>query len=135
VVVQTTLPTHPAICFAAEHDYEGFARRELEDRRQHGYPPWRRLLRVLVRGPDVRTVEERATHTAERLRDALPTTVDVLGPAEPTVPRVQGLWRRHVLVKAPGPREIGQALGIIREAKRPAGQVEELWDVDPIGVL
>ena len=38
-IVQTYSPKHPAIVFAAAHDFEGFARGELEERRSLQYPP------------------------------------------------------------------------------------------------
>ncbi len=43
-IVQTYDPDHPAIVFAAQHDYEGFADVELAERRALGFPPARRLL-------------------------------------------------------------------------------------------
>ena len=133
VVVQTTLPGHPAIRCAATHDYEGFAAEELRDRAEHGYPPYRRLLRVVVRGPQQAAVERRAEETADRLRPLARLTV--LGPAVPPVARVQGLLRRHLLVKAPASADIARALAALRGAPRPAGRTEEIWDVDPVGLL
>ncbi len=135
VVVQTLMPDHAAIRRAADHDYEGFAEAELDDRKEHGYPPFSRLLRVVVRGPATPPVEERAAATGERLRRALAGRAPVLGPAEPGIARVQGLHRRHLLVKAPSHREVARALAALREAPRPRRGVEEIWDVDPIGLL
>ena len=43
--------TH-AIRLAVQHDYAAFAALELEERRAHGHPPWKRLLRVVVRSKD-----------------------------------------------------------------------------------
>src|SRR5690606_33955450 len=40
VLVQTSLPKHYAITCSLEHDYEGFARRELEARKEPRYPPY-----------------------------------------------------------------------------------------------
>jgi primosomal protein N' (replication factor Y) len=133
VVVQTSLASHPAIRCAAQHDYEGFAAAELKDRLEHGYPPYRRLLRVVVRGPSDPAVERRAEETAALLRPHARLTV--LGPAVPPVARVQGLMRRHLLVKAPTSADIARALEVLKRAPRPKGRVEEIWDVDPVGLL
>jgi len=133
VVVPTTLPDHPAIRHAAHHDYEAFAAEELKDREAHGYPPFTRLLRVVVRGPREADVEARAQESAERL-EPLPG-LTLLGPAVPTVSRVEGRVRRHLLVKAPGPAAIARALAVLRTAPRPKGRVEEIVDVDPLGLL
>jgi primosomal protein N' (replication factor Y) len=133
VVVQTTLPSHSAIRCAALHDYEAFAAAELRDRAEHGYPPYRRLLRVVVRGPSEAAVARRAGETAARLTP-LPR-LTVLGPAVPAVARVQGLLRRHLLVKALASADVTRALKVLKAAPRPKGRVEEIWDVDPVGLL
>jgi len=135
VVVQTTMPTHPAIVLAAEQDYEAFARTALEDRKQFGYPPYRRLLRVVVRGKNERAVAERADMLQRCIVRAAPRSAEILGPAVPPIARVQGRYRQHIVVKAPGHREIAGVLASVRGAKRPGRGVEEAWDVDPVGVL
>jgi primosomal protein N' (replication factor Y) len=133
VVVQTLVPDHPAIRGAAAHDYEAFAAAETADRREHGYPPFRRLLRVVVRGPLADEVQSRAEETARRVSGLAGT--EVLGPAVPAVARVQGMHRRHLLVKATRPAEVAAVLARLKSAPRPKGKVEEIWDVDPVGVL
>jgi primosomal protein N' (replication factor Y) len=133
VVVQTTLPDHPAIRHAAHHDYEAFAAEELADRQAHGYPPYTRLVRVVVRGPREADVEARADETAQRLA-ALPG-LTLLGPAVPTVARVEGRTRRHLLVKGRAPADVARAVALLRAAPRPRARVEEIVDVDPVGLL
>jgi primosomal protein N' (replication factor Y) len=135
VVVQTTVPDHPAIRLAALHDYEAFAAAELEDRRARGYPPYRRLLRVVVRGPAEAAVARRAAETAERVRVLAGRRADVLGPAVPPVAKIQGLHRRHVLVKALAAADVARVLEGLKAAPRPGPKIEEMWDVDPVGVL
>src|SRR4029077_10875515 len=43
VLIQTRSTEHTAIQFAAHHDVRGFWERELQDRREVGYPPFSRL--------------------------------------------------------------------------------------------
>ncbi len=135
VVVQTNLPEHPAIRLAADQDFDAFAAHELQERKQFGYAPFARLLRVVVRGKNEREVVRRADETCRLVvRTATPAT-QILGPAVPPIERVQGRVRRHLLIKAPDHREIAMVLRALRAAKRPRGGVEETWDVDPVGVL
>lgn len=135
VVVQTTMPDHPAIGFAAAHDYSGFAEAEMADRAQHGYPPWRRLLRVVVRGPEEAAVDRRIDETAGRLREAAGEGVVLLGPAVPPVARIKGRWRRHLLAKCPSVAAVARLVRCLGDAPRPRKGVEEIWDVDPYQVL
>lgn len=135
VVVQTRMPDHPAIRLAAEQDFEAFATRELAERETFGYAPYRRLLRVVVRGPQEAAVAARADRMQEVIVQAASSETVILGPAVPPVARVKGRYRRHVLVKAPNHIEIAHILDALRKAPRPKGQVEEIWDVDPVGVI
>ena len=135
VVVQTMMPGHAAIALAAEQDYAKFAATALEDRKTFGYPPFGRLLRVVLRGKNERALDERARETAARIVEAATPQTQILGPAVPPVPRVQGFHRRHVVVKAPGHREIARVLEALRKAPRPSRGIEEAWDVDPMGTL
>ena len=47
VIIQTYQPEHYAIQAAAQHDYDAFYEREMTFRREHGYPPMRRLARLV----------------------------------------------------------------------------------------
>ena len=49
VIVQTMRPEHPAIMQAVRMDIEGFYRDELAVRRELQFPPFSRLLRLVVR--------------------------------------------------------------------------------------
>ncbi len=98
VVIQTFTPDHVAVQCAQRHDYEAFFAAISLERRQAGYPPFVRLVNVLVIGDDLDEVVERSRTAADRLRQALPTA-SVLGPASCPIERRSKLWRRHVLVK------------------------------------
>jgi primosomal protein N' (replication factor Y) len=113
-IVQTYAPAHPAITFAARHDYDGFAAEELAGRRELGYPPFAELIYVGALGRDRTAVVAAAERNAELLR-ALPD-VEVLGPAPYAVVRVNDEWRYRVAVKA---RDGAPARRFIRETLVP----------------
>src|SRR5690606_32457261 len=48
VLIQTWDPEHAFLRFARSHDVDGFLQRELAERRAHGFPPFSRIVRVLV---------------------------------------------------------------------------------------
>jgi primosomal protein N' (replication factor Y) len=135
VLVQTLHPQEPSILLATQHAYAEFARAELEERRTFGYPPYRRLLRVLLRGKSKEAVVERGGALVTRLDRARIPGVEWLGPATPLVHRMQGLHRRHLLVKAESPRGIHAAMSALRAGSGPTNGVEEHFDVDPVGLF
>src|SRR6185369_9772664 len=68
VVVQTFYPQHDAIKMAATYDFEGFIRKELEQRQELGYPPFMSLVRALVQGFNEKRVVEAANQLGDKLR-------------------------------------------------------------------
>lgn len=66
VLVQTFTPDHPCIVLAARHDYVGFANQELFHRKEHRYPPYERLARLIVRSEK----EDAAARFADQLAGA-----------------------------------------------------------------
>ena len=66
VLVQTFTPDHPCIALAATHDYARFVEAELAHRREHHYPPYQRLARIIIRSRD----QQAASAFADQLADA-----------------------------------------------------------------
>jgi primosomal protein N' (replication factor Y) len=104
VVVQTYHPEHYSIQFAAQHDFEGFAERELHFRKHLFYPPYVSLANVLVRGHDLGQVSGWVNTLAQFLNaqrdNRLLGGVRVLGPAAAPIARIKGVYRFHFLLKA-----------------------------------
>ena len=103
-IVQTYSPTHPAIVFAAAHDYEGFAREELVQRRELRYPPFSRLVYLGVIGRSRKGTLEAAEGYAAMVRAE--NVGEVLGPAPYPIPRVNNEWRFRIAIKSRTPKPL-----------------------------
>ncbi len=129
-IVQTYSPTHPAVAFAARHDYDGFAAYELRQRRELRYPPFAELVYVGAIGRDRRAVEAAVERYAELLRRV--PGAEVLGPAPYPVARVNDEWRYRIAVKSEAGaavrREIRETLQPLAAAER---SVRLAVNVDP----
>jgi primosomal protein N' (replication factor Y) len=130
VILQTYHPDHYAVVAAAAHDYTGFAARELAFRREQGYPPYRRLVKLVYEHTSPSRAQAEAEALAESLRGALsrrglPAT-DLIGPAPAFFARLRGRYRWQILLRHAEPAEFFDAI-----------QVPSGWrvDVDPEGVL
>ena len=139
IFVQTHSPEHPAIQKAKTHDFEGFARGELELREELGYPPIGRLLRVVFEDEE----EARAQETASACREVLAAAagdaaVPLLGPAPAPMSLLRGRHRFHILVKASA-RQAAPAFARVRQAAAEfAGQTRPtrvIVDVDPASLF
>ena len=115
---------------------KGFLEKELESRRELGYPPFTSLVRVLVHGTDPARVEKAAFAATETVRKALEgTEAAVLGPAIAPFSKLKGRTRWHLLVKAPS---LDEVLPRLRRAasKLPADRrLGTTIDVDPQSLL
>ncbi|MBI4576916.1 MAG: primosomal protein N' [Planctomycetes bacterium] len=131
VLVQSFQRGHYALEAAVAHDYEGFARRELTYRRSLGYPPFGRLLAVLVHGRDPARTGGFAREVARALGSALGPTVPVLGPVPAPIPRLAGRHRWQCLVKGRGLADVRAALAALDAVSPPGRDVQLVADVDP----
>ncbi|MFN0011133.1 MAG: primosomal protein N' [Phycisphaerales bacterium] len=82
VIVQTMEPRSPAIQLAARHDFEAFARAELETRVRSGLPPAARMARIVCRHKD----HPKAVAAARAVHDALREAIDAMGVARTSGP-------------------------------------------------
>ncbi len=95
--IQTYSPGHPAIRFAAAHDYDGFAAAELRDRRASQWPPYTQLVYLGVIGRNEAAVQCAIDTYAAALGGDERWTV--LGPAPYPVARLNDEWRYRLAIK------------------------------------
>jgi primosomal protein N' (replication factor Y) len=140
VLVQTRAPDHYALRFAVNHDYEGFAARELTERSDPPYPPHAALINVLVTGEREMEVSQAAADVADWMRglfEARSLDAHVLGPAPAPLARIKARWRWHVLLRTLDRRLLGR---VLQYAARKAphvgrGRVRVVFDRDPVSLL
>jgi primosomal protein N' (replication factor Y) len=144
VLIQTFNPEQPCITLAAAHDYAGFVAQELTYRRNHNYPPYQRLARLIVRSKD----QDAAATFADRLagafqqglnrlkpQDNRPPQVRLLGPAEAPIFRLKGYYRYHFQLQSPSTATLHQLLRLVLPTVRTPAGVEFTLDVDPLNML
>jgi primosomal protein N' (replication factor Y) len=130
VVIQTFNPLHPAVRTAQAHDFLAFYEALLRERREAGYPPFRRLVNVTVSGEARSAVWNAADEARKRLE---PITPELLGPADCAVERLQNRWRRHLLLKLPPDASVAP-IGEALLGFSPKG-VQVVVDVDPYNLM
>lgn len=136
VIIQTLNPDHYAVRFAAEQNYEGFYRKELEFRKWLRYPPFAALANVVVRAEK----QEEALRLSTQLGYLLtppPDALRVMGPAEAPVLRVKNEYRYQLLLKSAKRTTLRETLHKLRDfAEREKWKATALViDVDPISLM
>lgn len=107
VILQTFQPEHYVIQAAAGHDYASFYVRELDYRRQLGYPPFSRLVRMEYRNAQAAKAEAEAQGMAAKLSKWIESEdrreTNLIGPAPCFLSRLNGLYRWQIILRGPDP--------------------------------
>lgn len=139
VVIQTRNPAHPVLLAAALGDYEGFAAKELAERKAAGFPPMKRAVLVRISAVSRKEADAAAMEAAGILKSIpAPPGTDFLGPAPAPLEILKGRFRRHILIRAG--RGSAAALnkymaGFLELAGRPGKDVRIVLDADPVSLL
>ena len=97
VVIQTSYPDHKIIKLVINHDYDGFYKSEIEERKKFMYPPFYRLIQITLIDKNKSKVKEAADLLATILRSKLKQRV--LGPEFPYISRIRNKYHIHILLK------------------------------------
>ncbi|MDO8140644.1 MAG: primosomal protein N' [Candidatus Brocadiales bacterium] len=138
VVVQSFNPRHYSITYAAAHDYEGFAKKELEYRKQLNYPPFGKLARIVFRSQTEDKAKEKSSIVTEKLKEIAKTNgnqLEILGPSPAPVMKINDMFRWHLLLRAQSHNSIHDALQGISDMLKPSKSVQSIVDVDPYMML
>lgn len=136
VIIQSNDPEQPIYRFIREGDFEGFYRSQLPERKLFGYPPYRRLIRVVFKHKSEAVAEAAAARFAQRLRSSLHERV--LGPNTPVVNRVQLQHIREILLKLEYELPIQQVRDLLKKteqqvrAEKRFRYVTLYYDADPL---
>ncbi len=140
VIVQTLNPDDPAIAAAAHHNYLAFAQEELQTRAKLGYPPFRRLTRVVVRSGSEKQAEEASMALADAIQNSFATEVEpasfqIIGPAPAPVTKLRGYYRFHFLVIAPSTTNVGQKIHAATKHVVLPSEIQWIVDIDALDMM
>ncbi|MCF3112133.1 primosomal protein N' [Niabella sp. CC-SYL272] len=99
VMVQTTQPGHPVLLQVQQHNYRALFDDELPKREQFGYPPFTRLIRLLLKNKIKDVVQDAAAWFAAALQDKYSRFI--MGPSEPIINKVRNQYLMELLIKLP----------------------------------
>jgi len=136
VLIQASKLDHPVLLFVQQHDYEKFYEFELAMRKQFFYPPYSRLVRIIIK----HRLKETAFEAAEVLARSLGNDfVNLVGPAAPVINRIRNMYLMEILIKLQ--KDAGQlqsqkkvvrnCISLLKAEKR-FKSVVVIADVDPL---
>lgn len=131
VLIQTMNPQDTCLQAVVHHDYLGWAEQELQIRQEANYPPFCRLIRILVSSPQQEKAEKYADKLASLLAEQLPADTQLLGPAPCVVEKLKGMYRYHCILKT---RQVKELIEHVRKRLaqlRKVADVRVAYDPDP----
>lgn len=136
VVLQTSKPEHPVISQIIQNDYTLMFDTQCTERRMFNYPPYCRMIQIVLRHRDASVVND-ASHTlASAMREVFGSRV--LGPNDPIIPRIQNMYIKHILLKIEIDSSAEKAkliVGQLTDQLKAHPKFKSLWvnlDVDPM---
>jgi primosomal protein N' (replication factor Y) (superfamily II helicase) len=99
VIIQTYSPEHPVIQSVSSHDYQGFIETELPQREVLSYPPYGRLILIILSGTNKIEVQQTAQVLGDICRDKVEKGCEILGPVPANIMRIARRYRWHILLK------------------------------------
>ena len=100
VIIQTSNTTHPLLLTILKYDHQNFYSSQLEDRYQHDYPPFARLIEITVKHTDKKNCQSTANALASILRETL-SGVKIFGPGVPMIAKIRNQFLLTILIKIP----------------------------------
>jgi primosomal protein N' (replication factor Y) (superfamily II helicase) len=136
VMIQTFSPENPIFAYLKANDFIGFLEDELKIRHALGYPPYKRLVLIVVSAlRQLAAMEGVGSLKAELESNMADKEIDILGPVESPVFKLGKLFRYQLLLKLPLELEPKELLGGLDDfSKRFRGLFVKI-DVDPVSFM
>lgn len=135
VIVQTSQPEHPLIEIIRKQDYQEAFQSQMEERKLFKYPPFYRLIKLVVKHKNPENVNRFANQLAAKLRQN--SSLIVLGPEFPLVSRIQLWYQKEIWLKVSRKSPHGEVknfivsnINIVKHLKENSSCVVNI-DVDP----
>ncbi len=134
VVVQTRMKDNPAIAFAARGDVEGFFNQELEIRKDTKFPPFSRMVNIVVRSSNAGAARQFADNLAKMLTEKARETL-VYGASECPIEKIRTYYRFQILLRSTKAADMLSLLNrVMGEVKIPYNVAVDI-DMDPTDLL
>lgn len=136
VILQTSQPEHPLIQMVVNNAYREMVDWQLAERQLFHYPPYFRLIVLVLRGKNESIVQDLSRTYADKLRDKLGERV--LGPVTPPVSFIKTLHIRKIVMKVEIAASIQEMRRVLDEVYQEMQQFPTFrqliihYDVDPL---
>ncbi|MBP7184734.1 MAG: primosomal protein N' [Saprospiraceae bacterium] len=97
VFIQTFQPNHIVLSDVKNNDFANLFKREIAERQQFKFPPFYRLINLIVKHKDQSTAQKGAYLLASKLKDSFGERIS--GPNVPNISRIRNHYHYTILIK------------------------------------
>ncbi|ACB84915.1 primosomal protein N' [Natranaerobius thermophilus] len=138
VVIQTYNPDHYSIEAVKNENVRKFTGEELALRKKLGYPPFKRMIRIMLRSPYEQAVSHQVEELSQKLQDM---GYEVLGPTPCPIPKIKDEFRWHLMLRLDLnnqeiiDEQLRDYLLTTKNNLSQQGKIRMAIDVDPLNLL
>ena len=96
VIVQTFQPDNYVIQKIIANDYVGFYEEEIDNRKILSYPPFSRIINIIISSKKEEGLEEYSTEFYNEIKS---DKVEIYGPMTPPIEKISGNYRNQIFIK------------------------------------
>lgn len=135
VIVQTYSPTKEPVYYAVKNQIEDFYNYEIQQREMMEFPPFSRIVRIVFRSFNRQLTCESAITAARILQEIKTKGVEILGPAECPIEKINQNYRYQILLKGKSVIPLqAMARKLLFNYKHNQNVYIE-YDIDPVALL
>ena len=135
VIVQTYSPGRGPVLYACQNRIEDFYGSELAEREMLDFPPFSRLLRLVFRSYNKALAAQTAQDAVKILSESSPRGMEIIGPAECPIEKINSSWRYQILLKGGSIVPLQTAARKLLFEYTHNQNVYIEYDVDPVSLL
>lgn len=127
VIIQTYNPQHLILQKVVAHDFEGMYQSQLEERFQFKYPPYYRMIKIVIKDKKFNKMQLVGNWLGQALKNVFKE--NVLGPEQPPIGRIRNEYITHILIKIPKNQSLIKSKEAIRKIEKAFLSIKEFRSV------
>lgn len=138
VLIQCNDPNHEVLQQVLKEDYRPFYQSEIREREEFLYPPFFRLIKIILKHKDAQAVSDASIYLGNLIRQHLGKE-RINGPVDPVINRLRNLYLKEILIRVEiggisltGVKDLLLSLREDMNQQKPYKGVSVVFDVDPV---
>ena len=127
VIIQTYNPYHQILQQVSANSFDEMYNQQMEDRYQFKYPPYYRMIKIVVKERSFQKMDKSSIWLAKALKIKLKE--NVLGPETPSVGRIRNMFITNILIKIPKNQSLLKTKEYVNSIMRNFNSIKEFSSV------